>query len=354
MATKNLIEEFKSIEEIDRPSNNAQLDGIPVTVTKMQDPKRGKKRYFHAKISDGSKKMRLVGFNEDHQKQLASYETQKSPIRIKECYIQRSSYSGDLEIKLNDTSVIEKSPTKFKIPSPPPTDFTAVSTISSLCSSDRVDVKIKVLKTAEPIEVSTGKQKQDIVIVDKSAAIKLTLWEADIGMLEETQSYELRQMMVRTFNDVKLLNYPKEGGSFNAIPDIGDTATYDDTIFTPGAKDLDHVTIAGVSNLNKYHSCIKCSSKIKVDTPSKYARCTNASCRLFQSLSSTNESFAATLVLNHGDQHPQVRVFDKELKQIVDVNADGDITEIMLMEANPFSCTVSHNDTINKVWRTTE
>ena len=63
----------------------------------------------------------------------------------------------------------------------------------------------------------------------------------------------------------------------------------------------------------------------------------HASCRLFQSLSSTNESFAATLVLNHGDQHPQVRVFDKELKQIVDVNADGDITEIMLMEANPFS-----------------
>ena len=207
MATKNLMEEFKSIEEIDKPSNNAQLDGIPVTVTKMQDPKRGKKRYFHAKISDGSKKMRLVGFNEDHQKQLTSYETQKSPIRIKECYIQRSSYSGDLEIKLNDTSVIEKSPTKFKIPSPPPTDFTAVSTISNLCSSDRVDVKIKVLKTTEPVEVSTGKQKQDIVIADKSAAIKLTLWEADIGMLEETQSYKLRQMMVRTFNDVKLLSY---------------------------------------------------------------------------------------------------------------------------------------------------
>ena len=61
--------------------------------------------------------MKLVGFNEDHQKQLATYELQKSPTCIKECQVQRSSYSVDLEIKLKDTSVIEKSPNKFQIKS---------------------------------------------------------------------------------------------------------------------------------------------------------------------------------------------------------------------------------------------
>ena len=43
MASKNLLDEFKNIEDIDRPSSKAQLDGVPVSVTDMQDLKRGKK-----------------------------------------------------------------------------------------------------------------------------------------------------------------------------------------------------------------------------------------------------------------------------------------------------------------------
>ena len=78
--------------------------------------------------------------------------------------------------------------------------------------------------------------------------------EADFGILEETQSYKPHQMMVKTFNEVKLLSCPKEGGCFNAIVDTGDTTTYNETIFTPG---LNNVKVAVVSNLkNKYHLCM--------------------------------------------------------------------------------------------------
>lgn len=57
----------------------------------------------------------------------------------------------------------------------------------------------------------------------------------------------------------------------------------------------------------------------------------------------------ATLILNNRDQQPQVRAFDKEM-----VNPNVDITEITLIEANAFSCILTHNDTLNKVWRTTQ
>ena len=57
-------------------------------------------------------------------------------------------------------------------------------------------------------------------------------------------------------------------------------------------------------------------------------------------------------MLNYGDQLPEVRAFDSELKQIVNTDGADDINEIMLIQANPFSCTVTHNDTINIVWRT--
>ena len=56
-----------------------------------------------------------------------------------------------------------------------------------------------------------------------------------------------------------------------------------------------------------------------------YARCTNASCRLFQPLSSTKQSYAVTLMLNYGDQLPEVRAFDSKLKQIVNIDGTDDI-----------------------------
>ena len=56
--------------------------------------------------------MKLVGFDADQQKQLSTYQMQKSPIKIKDCQIQRLSYTDDLETKLTPKSSMEKSPTK--------------------------------------------------------------------------------------------------------------------------------------------------------------------------------------------------------------------------------------------------
>ena len=69
------------------------------------------------------------------------------------------------------------------------------------------------------MQVSTGKSKQDLIIAD--IPIKHVVGG---GILEESQRFKLQQMMVKTFNKVKFLSYPKEGGSFVPINDIGDTA----------------------------------------------------------------------------------------------------------------------------------
>ena len=58
--------------------------------------------------------MKLVGFDADQQKQLSTYQMQKSPIKIRDCQIQRLSYTGDLEIKFTPKSSMEKSPTKVE------------------------------------------------------------------------------------------------------------------------------------------------------------------------------------------------------------------------------------------------
>ena len=54
---------FESMKSIDKTSANAEVEGILHSLTDMQTPKKGTKRYFHGHLSDGSKKMRLVGFS---------------------------------------------------------------------------------------------------------------------------------------------------------------------------------------------------------------------------------------------------------------------------------------------------
>ena len=135
------------------------------------------------------------------------------------------------------------------------------------------------------MQVSTGKLKQDIIVADESAAIKLTLWEDDVGNAQEKNSYELKQMMVKTFNRAKLLSYPKLGGTIVEIDDIGNVTDHDETTLNPGSKDFINAKVGGVSSLNKHNSCLKqYASKVITEIPSKYAIYTNTTCHLFQSL----------------------------------------------------------------------
>ena len=116
MACKKVLA-FKDLESIDQPMASAEIEAVPVKITQMQTPKKGKKRYFEGDLSDGKKRMRLVGFEEDQQKKLEEYTLQQSPVKLKKCEVHKSQYTGNLEVKLTGKTTIELSPTKFHIPS---------------------------------------------------------------------------------------------------------------------------------------------------------------------------------------------------------------------------------------------
>ena len=198
----------------------------------MQDSKKGTKRYFRGQVTDGTKKMRIVGFQEDQLKVLESFDVKGSPVKINECEVQRSSYSNDLEIKLTRKSTIAQSPKKFEAvagPSAPSSPLqTQISEIPVKGHFDLVNLKIKVLEVNPPCTVSTGTLKQDVIITDSTGVIKLALWENEVGKLEISNSYELLQMSIHTYNGEKYLTYPREGGNYAKIDDIGDVAKVTD------------------------------------------------------------------------------------------------------------------------------
>ena len=56
--------------------------------------------------------------------------------------------------------------------------------VGSLAPFQRVTVEVKVVHVDDVVEVSRGKKKQDILIGDKSAATRFTVWEHEIGTLK--------------------------------------------------------------------------------------------------------------------------------------------------------------------------
>ena len=352
MATKmETNDEFDNIESIDKPSTSATVEGVPIEVTKMKEPKHGTKRYFYADMSDGAKKIKLVGFEEEQQKQLATYKTSKSPVKIKPCEIQQGLTSGKLEIKLGHNSKILQSPKKFQLKDTSPT-FASIADVKKLSNYERVDVRVKILKVRNPITVATGKTKQDLVVADKSGVITMTVWEQQVNTFEIGKCYEFLKLMVRIYDQLTSLSYPKEGASFTQIDNLDNVMDHYDEHDLESGLDYVDIEIGGVASLSKYNTCVKCSSKVTIQ--GKYARCTNGACKMFQAIDNTHATFVATLLLKTQEtKFIEVRAFARELRQISNVTV-GEITEVALIESPKFSCSVNKRNTISKVWRNPE
>ena len=121
MACKNLQDVFDNLQSVNQTSTSAQIEGVLCSLTEMQTPKKGTKRYFRGQVTDGTKKMRIVGFDEYHLNQLEPLDANRSPIKLSKCEVQRSSYSGDLEIKLTSKTNIGQSPKSLTPLQSPPT-----------------------------------------------------------------------------------------------------------------------------------------------------------------------------------------------------------------------------------------
>ena len=63
--------------------------------------------YYVGTISDDTKTLRMVGFNDKNQVKLAVANTAQSTVHLSNCEITKSSYlDGDLEVIVRKTTII--------------------------------------------------------------------------------------------------------------------------------------------------------------------------------------------------------------------------------------------------------
>ena len=204
---------------------------------------------------------------------------------------------------------------------------------------DRVTIQAKVIKVNEQQMVSTGKTKQDICIADNDGFTTLTLWEGDIGLLQETLSYQFNRVLVHKFNGKTTLSLPSCGASIEEIPDLGDTVDNDNQ--EENLTHLTGVTIQAVNQCEEIFPCFHC----KKNTTKSGQISTCAYCLTTQRVSSSVYT-ARLYVRDINGMLYTLRAYTEVLSTIVPSDT---ISPSALLNARPFSLSFDNFSVIKSI-----
>ena len=144
----------------------------------------------------------------------------------------------------------------------------SINQLSTLEEYDRATLRVTAVKVKDPVSVTTGRLKQEIVVADETGHT-LTLWEDDIGMISENKSYQFNRIQIHHYLGRTELTFPHFGASAEEIDDLLVVSTYDNDDVT----DLHSVTIVAVNNLETTFICINCKKTLPCDLDKTITEC---------------------------------------------------------------------------------
>ena len=198
------------------------------------------------------------------------------------------------------------------------------------------------MKVKDPVSVTTGKLKQEIVVADETGHTTLTLWEDDIGMISENKSYQFNRIQIYHYLGRTELTFPRFGASAEEIDDLLVVSTYDNDDVT----DLHSVTIVAVNNLETTFICINCKKTLPCDLDKTITECQQ--CGTKQKLRNYKTS-AKLFVEDMSAQQYTLKAHNEILANIVP-NCSK-ITSELLLDAPSFDTTFDKFHIITNVTR---
>jgi hypothetical protein len=176
-------------------------------------------------VYDGHQQVRLVGFLPGQQKKLDSFFTDTKAVNLHNCEVKQSRQGHQMEITLKSATELSESAKEFDVSvfnnEPVPTSIT-LGELSSIENFREVIFEVKVIAKTEPISVSGGKKKQDVVIGDCTGTSKVALWEEYINSLDVDESYRLAKFLVKEYASQRYLSMLRIGSEITQIGDTGE------------------------------------------------------------------------------------------------------------------------------------
>ncbi len=237
--------EYEDLSNIESPENNAKVHGVVTSLSPIKP--NAKRPYFHGYISNGSTKMRFVGFNSAKEKLIEDHSKQKEPVVLSNCSIKSSRFADGLELIIGDNTTVTKSPVTFDI---------TLDQLHDQPMYQKVSVNAKVIDMNSCTTLDDGHIVQNIIVSDSTSTAKVALWQNFVGLVKLDKSYKFDNLFAKRTNDGNILFTPKEGASIDNIDDLMGTKALVDS--KPYSRKLDNAKIIAVTSLSSRYACMSC------------------------------------------------------------------------------------------------
>ena len=343
VSRKRPITEVISFDKISDAAPSAKVYG---TVTSVSQMKRGKKQnYFEGSLSDGTTKIRLVGFIPKVQRQLNEIFGDRNPVEIDNCEIKQSLRGDGMEIIMKSDTTVQI--TTREVNTPPDVDFDDCNSCNDVFAIRakkkyefaRVSIKAKAVRIGDLETVRTGKQKQEVIVADQTDTIQVTLWEDNVGRLKLGETYYLGNFVVREWGGGKYLAMYAES-TIEKVDELRNVVnpSHDEE------KILLDAQIVAVTHLTIQKTCIRCGSRVEENIDnSMLMRCSLANCMMLQKTEICNQHKSAKLMFMCNSLFVTLTIQDNILNAMMGLRP---ITEDSLLSLPPIKRLAYNNRSI--------
>ncbi len=198
-------------------------------------------QYFDASINDGSKKLRLVGFDGQSHLELAAFVKQKTPVKATGCNI-RKSRNDDYEVHINRSTRLSASSRKINFESTSPCQI-VMSNLQDTEVGQLVNVTASILSIAPPRVVATG-TVEEITIGDDTEDGVMSVWDENVDKFSTSMMYRFQNLHVRSYRNEITLMYGR-----TSLCDLANGAENLNIESDDSLETIQDVTIVGLQSI---------------------------------------------------------------------------------------------------------
>lgn len=315
-------------------STSATVHGVMTELSPVKvSRKNASVRYCDCRMTDGKSSVRMVCFEPSLRNALESARKKKEAVSVVGCSVKQARNKEErVEIIASKRSTIVPSPRKYAIPEAAMicNGSVQLSQVEDLSVGHKVSVSVKVNSMSDGETVTTRDgvkiRKQDCIVGDSSASLKLVLWEEDVGCMDKGMSYKVDEAVVKCFDGIEYLSVGKLS-AIEKIDDIGEVMEADEEeeeneLCLSASTRRGCVVegeINGVLTCGEYHSCISCKSKVK-ELNDIIGECSRY--KMVMKIAKCSSGSMAKVLI--GDKEEPATMFENVIAKIVDgVTGDG-------------------------------
>ena len=290
------------------PNKPSSVECFIHNVSPVKTSNNGKRQYFNCTLQCEDKVVRAVCFSPEKQTQVKTVELTKTPVRLQNFWQNDTDPSKDIFItKYTQVTPLTNDQVDFQFSDELTNASTDaiinLSSVSRLAPDQLIAVKGQVVKVSGVKNINTNSQgklrKQEILIRDTTACMKVILWEEYVDTVECDKTYEFKHLRVKGSTSDRYLNTPKSepvtasecDAFWNELVPI-DQGLIDATSLKIPVK------ILGIRSAYKKLACVSCRRKVE-PKPNGSAFGTCQSCKLMQPLSTCDSQWTLRLFVQN-------------------------------------------------------